>query len=99
MSLWLLSPVSIQVEELKSRLAETEKQTDGAPENTTAAKENRWLSNGVNGSPPALPEKPLRHAEVQKAESTETQKRDSVPATGVIVGFYFHNIYHLRAPL
>ncbi|XP_039974041.1 caspase recruitment domain-containing protein 11 isoform X2 [Xiphias gladius] len=72
------------VEELKSRLAETEKQTDGAPENTTAAKENRWLSNGVNGSPPALPEKPLRHAEVQKAESTETQKRDSVPATGVI---------------
>ncbi|XP_018523188.1 caspase recruitment domain-containing protein 10 [Lates calcarifer] len=73
-----------QVEELKSRLTEADKQTVGAPENTTPAKRNSLLSNGVNGSPPALPEKPLQRTEVQKARSTETQMRNPVPATGVI---------------
>ncbi|GLD60457.1 caspase recruitment domain-containing protein 10-like protein, partial [Lates japonicus] len=73
-----------QVEELKSRLTEADKQTVGAPENTTPAKRNSLLSNGVNGSPPALPEKPLQRTEVQKAKSTETQMRKPVPATGVI---------------
>ncbi|XP_040917755.1 caspase recruitment domain-containing protein 11 [Toxotes jaculatrix] len=73
-----------QVEELKSRLTEAEQQTVGAAENTTPAKRNSLLSNGINGSPPSSPETPLQHTEVQKAESTETQMRDSVPATGVI---------------
>lgn len=71
-----------QVEELRSRL--TENQTTNTPGTTTPAKRNSLLSNRVNGSPPALPEKPLHRAEVQKAEKTGTKIRDSVPATGEI---------------
>ncbi|XP_070779383.1 caspase recruitment domain-containing protein 10 isoform X2 [Enoplosus armatus] len=66
-----------QVEELRSRLTEEEKQTIDTAGNTTPAKSNSLLSNGVNGSPPALPEKPLLRTEVQKAENTRTQMRDS----------------------
>nr|XP_046271268.1 caspase recruitment domain-containing protein 11 isoform X2 [Scatophagus argus] len=71
-----------QIEELRSRLTGTEKL--GTPGNATPAKRNSLLSNGVNGRPPALPEKPVHRIEVQKAESKGTQMRDSVPATGVI---------------
>eukprot|EP00064_Thunnus_orientalis_P013628 superscaffoldBa00002250_g13667 len=73
-----------QVEELKSRLTEAEKQTIDSPGNTTPARRNSLLSNGGHGPPPALPEKPLHRIEIQKAESTGTQMKDSVPTTGVI---------------
>lgn len=66
-------------------MTEPEKQTIDTPGHTTPAKRNSLLSNGVNGSPPALPEKPLHRTEVQKTENTGTQIKDSVPATGVIV--------------
>ncbi|XP_008294593.1 caspase recruitment domain-containing protein 10 [Stegastes partitus] len=49
-----------QVEELKSRLSEAEKNTTDAAETT---KTNSTRSIGVNGSPPALPQKPLRFTE------------------------------------
>ena len=84
----LLCVFSVQVEELKSRLTEAEKQTINTPANPSPAKRNSLLSNGVNGSPPALPEKPLHRTEVQKAENTGAQMRDSGPATGVKVCFY-----------
>ncbi|XP_073350111.1 caspase recruitment domain-containing protein 10 [Pagrus major] len=71
-----------QVEELRSRLTEAEKLD--TPGNITPVKRNSLLSNGVNGSPPALPEKPLHRTDVEKAEKKETQMRDSVPATGII---------------
>lgn len=73
----------MQVEELRSRLTEAEKLN--TPGNITPVKRNTSLSNGVNGSPPALPEKPLCRTDVEKPEKKVTQKRDSVPATGVIV--------------
>ncbi|XP_068605881.1 caspase recruitment domain-containing protein 10 [Brachionichthys hirsutus] len=66
-----------QVEELRSRLMEAE----NAPENAVPAKRNSLLSNRVNTSPPAVPEKPLHFIEVEKAEK---MKRESLPATGVI---------------
>ncbi|XP_029293657.1 caspase recruitment domain-containing protein 10 [Cottoperca gobio] len=74
----------VQAEDLKSRLKEADKQTIDTPGNTTLAKRNSLLSNGVNGAPPALPEKPRHRTEVGKAEDTETKMRDSVCATGVI---------------
>ncbi|XP_044036653.1 caspase recruitment domain-containing protein 10 isoform X2 [Siniperca chuatsi] len=73
-----------QVEELKSRLTEEEKQTIDTPGYNTPAKSTSLFSNEVNGSAPALPEKPLHCTDVQKAENKGTQMRDSVPATGVI---------------
>ncbi len=76
----LFSP---QIEELRSRLTEAEKLN--APEISTPAKRNSLLSNGVNGSPPALPKKPLHRTDFQRAENKGTQITDSVPATGVIV--------------
>lgn len=84
-SLWLLCLFSIQVEELRSRLTGAEKLD--TPDNTTATKRNSLLSNGVNGSPPASPEKPLHRIEVQKDDNKGTRTKDSVPATGVIVCF------------
>ncbi|XP_060946543.1 caspase recruitment domain-containing protein 10 isoform X3 [Limanda limanda] len=68
-----------QVEELKSRLTEAENQTLGAVENSSPVKINCLLSNGVNGSPPVLPEKPPH-----RAPSAETHTKDSAPANGVI---------------
>ncbi|XP_039681614.1 LOW QUALITY PROTEIN: caspase recruitment domain-containing protein 10 [Perca fluviatilis] len=73
-----------QVEELKSRLTEAEKHTVDTSGNNIPAKRNSLLSNGVKGSPPALPEKPQRRTEVQKEENTGTQMKDSGPTTGVI---------------
>ncbi|KAM9346537.1 caspase recruitment domain-containing protein 10 [Symphorus nematophorus] len=71
-----------QVEELRSRLTEAEKlNTTG---NTMPAKINSLHSNGVNGPPPALPEKPLHRTELYKAENKGLQMKDSVPVTGVI---------------
>lgn len=68
---------SMQVEELRSRLAGAEK--PDSQDHSPATKRNSLLSNGVSGSPPALPKKPLHHIEVQK------DKRESVPTNGVIV--------------
>ncbi|TDH02630.1 hypothetical protein EPR50_G00154450 [Perca flavescens] len=73
-----------QVEELKSRLTEAEKHTIDTSGNNVPAKRISLLSNGVKGSPPALPEKPQRRTEVQKEENTGTQMKDSGPTTGVI---------------
>lgn len=85
LSLYLLCSVSFQVEELKSRLTEAEKQTVGAVDSTRPVKRNSLLSNGLSVS---APEKPLHHSDYQKAESAETQMSGSpVPAPGVIVCF------------
>ncbi|KAM7386441.1 hypothetical protein PAMA_009183 [Pampus argenteus] len=73
-----------QVEELRSRLTEAEKETIVSAGNTAPAKRNSLLSNGGHGSSSALPDKPLRCIDVQKAESTGTQMKDSVPTTGII---------------
>ncbi|KAK9535492.1 hypothetical protein VZT92_007869 [Zoarces viviparus] len=73
-----------QVEELRSRLIDADKQAIDPPGNTTAAKRNSLLSYEINGPPPALPEKPLHRTEFHKAESTGSQMRKSVPATGVL---------------
>ncbi|XP_069005607.1 caspase recruitment domain-containing protein 10 [Embiotoca jacksoni] len=70
-----------QVEDLKTRLMEAEKEADDTPENT---KINHLLSNRVDSSPPALVENQPLQAEVQKSEKTGSQIRDSVPTTGVI---------------
>ncbi|XP_078017215.1 caspase recruitment domain-containing protein 10 isoform X2 [Epinephelus lanceolatus] len=73
-----------QVEELKSRLAEAENKEVVTPGNSTPAKCNSLLSNGVHGSPPPLPEKPLHRIDIQKAENTTAQMRGSGPASGAI---------------
>ncbi|XP_034395595.1 caspase recruitment domain-containing protein 10 [Cyclopterus lumpus] len=70
-----------QVEELRSRLTAADQQAINPSGSTTPAKRNSLLLNGTNGSPPALPEKPLHHTEVHKAENTGSQTRNS---TGVI---------------
>ena len=75
------------MEELRSRL--TEEEGLNTPGNTTPAKRNSLHLKGVNGSPPALPEKPLHRAELHKSENKGTQMRDSVPVTGVIVCFKY----------
>ncbi|XP_074552988.1 caspase recruitment domain-containing protein 11 [Halichoeres trimaculatus] len=64
-----------QVEELRSRL--TEEETQDSSGNATAAKRNRVISNGVNKSPPALPEKPSNPTDAQKADQRGTEMRDS----------------------
>nr|XP_020480622.1 caspase recruitment domain-containing protein 10 [Monopterus albus] len=74
-----------QVEELKLRLTDAEKQTLGTPGDSTPTKRNSLLSNRVKGSPPGLPVKPVDHTEEQKAGNTETQMRDSVPATRALM--------------
>lgn len=75
--------VSVQVEELKSRLMAAEKAM-GSLENTAPVKTHRVQSKGVSGSPAALPQKPLLRAE---SGGTETQERKVAPATGVSLGF------------
>ncbi|KAM3864409.1 caspase recruitment domain-containing protein 10 [Diretmus argenteus] len=62
-----------QVEELKSRLMEAEKQTISAPANATSVKRNSLVSSSRNCSPPPLPDKPLYRIEFQKAGNTGTQ--------------------------
>ncbi|XP_037544817.1 caspase recruitment domain-containing protein 11 [Nematolebias whitei] len=67
-----------QVEELKSRLAESDKQTADPPDITRT---NSLRSNGINKYPPALPEKPLQLNKVQKTEKSPVKTLD--PSTGV----------------
>lgn len=73
-----------QVEELRSRLTEADQQAVDPPGSTAPAKRNSLLLRGINGSPPALPEKQLRRTEVHRAENTGSQTRNLVPSTGVI---------------
>ncbi|KAM4535297.1 caspase recruitment domain-containing protein 11 [Fundulus diaphanus] len=72
-----------QVEELKSRLTDADKETEkaDAPEINRA---NSGLSNGVNGSAPPLPEKPLKHTDAEKADRKGAQITNSDPSTGVV---------------
>ncbi|XP_059203259.1 caspase recruitment domain-containing protein 10 [Centropristis striata] len=72
-----------QLEELKSRLTEADKETVDTLENTMPAKRHSFLSHGVNSSPPAVPEKPL-HCIVPKPQNTGTQMRDAVPVDGIM---------------
>lgn len=78
---------SIQVEDLKLRLTEAEKQTIDGQGDVAKPKRNSLCANGINGSPPPLPKKPVRHTEKLNSENPGTQMRDSVPTTGVIVCF------------
>lgn len=73
-----------QVEELKSRLTEADKQTTDTPGNSVPSRRNSLLVSGINASPPGLPEKPQERSEVQQSEDTGVQMRESAPATGVI---------------
>lgn len=72
-----------QVEELKSRLTEADKRTEKAdgPEITRT---NGGLSNGINGSAPALPEKPPHLTDTQTAAKRGATIRNSDPSNGVI---------------
>uniref|UniRef100_A0A7N8XJ96 Caspase recruitment domain-containing protein 10-like n=1 Tax=Mastacembelus armatus TaxID=205130 RepID=A0A7N8XJ96_9TELE len=72
-----------QVEALKLRLTEAEKQTTEAPGNTVLPKRNSLLSNGVKAPPSAVPEKPVHYQEEQKAENSGTKTR--VPATEALM--------------
>ncbi|XP_028268715.1 caspase recruitment domain-containing protein 11 isoform X2 [Parambassis ranga] len=62
-----------QVEELKSRLTEADKQTSDPPENN---KTNQQLSNGVHGSPPAVPEK-LQHRSEALMDILKQDRREA----------------------
>ncbi|KAM8844439.1 caspase recruitment domain-containing protein 10 isoform 2-T3 [Spinachia spinachia] len=73
-----------QVDELRSRLTKAEQHAIEPAGNTTPAKRNSLLSNGKKGFPLALPKNPLHLTEVHKAESTGSQMRNSVPASGAI---------------
>ncbi|XP_034566840.1 caspase recruitment domain-containing protein 10-like [Notolabrus celidotus] len=64
-----------QVEELRSRLKDADS-LDPPGLQTTSAKRNDVISNGVDSSPPAVPEKPPQRTEVQKAKKG-TEMRDS----------------------
>ncbi|XP_013885198.1 caspase recruitment domain-containing protein 11 [Austrofundulus limnaeus] len=66
-----------QVEELKSRLTEADKQTDPLEIFRTTS----LHTNGTSRSLPALPEKPLQQSKVQKTEKTPIKSLD--PSTGV----------------
>ncbi|XP_077358101.1 caspase recruitment domain-containing protein 11 isoform X2 [Festucalex cinctus] len=74
-----------QVEDLKSRLTETEHQSinpEGSRIQTNTKKSS--LSTGGPRCPPPLPEKPPYRIEVPKTENTRTQMKDPVLPTGVI---------------
>uniref|UniRef100_UPI003AAB36ED caspase recruitment domain-containing protein 10 n=1 Tax=Centroberyx gerrardi TaxID=166262 RepID=UPI003AAB36ED len=62
-----------QVEELKSRLMEAERQTTSAPASAVSVKRNSLVSNSINSSPPLVPKKPLHRIEIQKAGNSGTQ--------------------------
>ncbi|XP_011476805.1 caspase recruitment domain-containing protein 10 isoform X2 [Oryzias latipes] len=63
----------IQIEDLKSRLKDSEKQSLETPD---GSKSSYVISNGSDGSPPTLPKKPL--------QNLEAQKTSPAPTTGVI---------------
>ncbi|KAM4634887.1 caspase recruitment domain-containing protein 10 [Polymixia lowei] len=62
-----------QMEELKSRLMDAEKQTNSAPASTMSVKRNSLVSNGTRGTPPPLPEKPLHRNESHEAVNNGAQ--------------------------
>ncbi|XP_041633854.1 caspase recruitment domain-containing protein 11 [Cheilinus undulatus] len=64
-----------QMEELRLRLTKSE--TLDTPGSTSSARINNMTSNGLNGSPPALPQKPLKQTEVKRADSNGSPMGDS----------------------
>ncbi|CAB1341891.1 unnamed protein product [Coregonus sp. 'balchen'] len=64
-----------QVEQLKTRLMEAEKETDSSPASTTPFRRNSSVLHCTNGAPavPEKREKPLQHIDIQKAGHIETQ--------------------------
>lgn len=70
------------MEELRSRLTGPEK--PNTPTNTPT-KSDSLRPNGINGSPPALPEKPSHCVEVQSHVGKGTERRESNVSHGVIV--------------
>ncbi|XP_061158829.1 caspase recruitment domain-containing protein 11 isoform X1 [Syngnathus typhle] len=72
-----------QVEELKSRLTETEHQIAN-PEGNPIQPKKSLLSKGGPGCPPALPEKPSYRIDVPKPQNAGSQMKDPVSDTGVI---------------
>ncbi|KAF6720069.1 Caspase recruitment domain-containing protein 10 [Oryzias melastigma] len=66
----------MQIENLKSRLKDSEKQSLEVPDGSTSS---CVISNGGDGSPPTLPKKPLQNSEAQK-----TCVSTPAPTTGVI---------------
>ena len=68
-------PFQTQIEELKARLMEAEKQTPSGTANTLSLKRNNMISNSVSAAPPPLPEKPLHRIDINKAGNTGAQVR------------------------
>ncbi|CAB1341887.1 unnamed protein product [Coregonus sp. 'balchen'] len=64
-----------QVEQLKTRLMEAEKETDSSPAATAPFRRNSSVLHCTNGAPavPEKREKPLQHIDIQKAGHIETQ--------------------------
>lgn len=71
------------MEELRARLTGAEKLD--TQENAASTKSESVRSNGINGSPPALPEKPPHRVEVQGDTDKGTQRSESNVSNGVIV--------------
>lgn len=76
-----------QIEDLKSRLKDSEKQSLETPD---GSKSSYVISNGSDGSPPTLPKKPL--------QNLEAQKTSPAPTTGVIVCLRVFRSKNLRRP-
>ncbi|XP_040927755.1 caspase recruitment domain-containing protein 10 isoform X2 [Betta splendens] len=74
-----------QVEELRSRLTEAEKQTIAHSRDSTRLKSSSLRLNGTKGLPPLLPDKPVEHWAKPKADETGSPSRDSVPASGALM--------------
>lgn len=84
------------MEELRSRLAESL----DVQENTASSKNGSLHPNSINGSPPALPEKPSHRAEVQRDVDKGAQSCESNASNGVIVCcIYRHLKAHLQSTL
>ncbi|CDQ89071.1 unnamed protein product [Oncorhynchus mykiss] len=64
-----------QMEQLKTRLMEAEKETDSSPAPTAPVRRNRSVTHRTNDAPavPEKREKPLQHIDIQKSGHIETQ--------------------------
>lgn len=71
-----------QMEELKSRLTETDKPSTGGVGTPPLSKRESLITNGAHPLPPALPEKPPNISRLQNTQNTVI--RDSLPTTGAI---------------
>ncbi|XP_036798342.1 caspase recruitment domain-containing protein 10 [Oncorhynchus mykiss] len=64
-----------QMEQLKTRLMEAEKETDSSPVSIAPVRRNRSVTHRTNDAPavPEKREKPLQHIDIQKSGHIETQ--------------------------